>query len=207
MQIQASGRAVGAWQSMTQPNYSARSGFDVTQLIEKEDTDLDGKLSLEETSLSQDMFSSADADSDGLLSTDELEQMLAQMPPPPSMAGMNEGMLPPEKMGSTPPDFESILDAEDKNKDGLVSADESALQSDMFSSFDTDGDGMISAEEYNSKSPDQTIETSPEESLTQGADLFRTMVVNAYQQALQSFFSGQTSDNQIVQSLLQETIV
>ncbi len=52
--------------------------MDIEQLFAEEDTDEDGTISAEETSLPEEMFSALDKDGDGKVTSDELEQAIAE---------------------------------------------------------------------------------------------------------------------------------
>lgn len=103
-------------------------------IVEKDDQDGDGFLSLAETPLDEDRFNEIDADGDGLISTDELsadaQKNMAEGPPP--MQGM-EGMAGGASAGSAQASSgsgdsgssdEEDYDAYDLNEDGVVSLDE-----------------------------------------------------------------------------------
>ncbi|MGE4194894.1 MAG: EF-hand domain-containing protein [Pseudodesulfovibrio sp.] len=113
-------------------NSTSDPGEFASSIVEKDDQDGDGFLSLAETRLDEDRFNKIDADSDGLISTDELsadaEARMAEGPPP--MQGM-EGMAmgdSDETQSSSGSGEESSSEEEydelDLNKDGVVSMDE-----------------------------------------------------------------------------------
>jgi Ca2+-binding EF-hand superfamily protein len=208
MNIQGIGQSYSAYYtssySSSGTQSSQGSGFtppappDAATIIENEDTNEDGVLSVEETRLTEDMFADADTDSDGTLTGEELEEMLANGPPA-GMSGMSGG----GGMGSKPMSIESIFETEDTDGDGKISAEESVLSDEMFSEIDTDQDGLLTAEE---------IETSQEnkKELTDQTQAYSSTVtqdiaMKAYQQAIQSFllsYSGETSSSDSLASVL-----
>jgi Ca2+-binding EF-hand superfamily protein len=135
-------------------------------------------ISAEESALSAEMFSTVDADQDGLVTEDEIETMMASSPPP--MMGSLAGPGP----GGGPMDAQSIVEAEDGDGDGMISAGESALSAEMFSSKDADQDGYLTVEEI-----EEDMSVRQEETAS-GQDYSRTLAVNAYQQALQAYMNG-----------------
>lgn len=93
-------------------------------ILEKDDTDGDGVLSLEETPLDADRFSEIDADEDGFITAEELsadaENHAAQGP---EAMGAGQG-APPSGSGSESSESEEEYDQYDLNEDGVVSMDE-----------------------------------------------------------------------------------
>lgn len=164
------------------------ANMDVGQLIEKDDQNADGVLSLEETPLSEDMFTSADTDGDGFLTQEEMEEMLASGPPPAMGGGMPMG----GPGGGGAPDFDSLLAEEDTDGDGTISAEESALSEEMFANFDADGDGLITQEEFDNMAPPEEIED----------DLNRNTAISAYQDAVSQFMAYQNVDENALLSTL-----
>jgi Ca2+-binding EF-hand superfamily protein len=128
------------------------------------DEDEDGSISSEEFGLDeaseevQAFFEAADSDDDGSLSTEELDavqQALAQQ-----MQQAMGGARGPGGPGGPPPgpppgeeEDEDAISALDTNGDGVVSAEEYGLDSatdevqQLFAAIDTDGDENLSAEE------------------------------------------------------------
>ncbi|MCP4023548.1 MAG: hypothetical protein GY729_17010 [Desulfobacteraceae bacterium] len=142
----------GTHGSSGQPIQSVES---VNQSIDSvagmQEANLDGVSTSDEAAAFADMFSNADTDGDSYLSQEEFEQMLTQFRPQQS-SGMRQmesgqGM---QGMGPPPPpkDFDQVLDDRDINGDGVISAEESGLTTEMFSTLDADGDGSITSQEH-----------------------------------------------------------
>lgn len=171
MDIQGIGQSyISGYQSMVNrstENASTSSTVDYSTLVDSEDANVDGVLSSDETSTSDKMSADTDSDSDGQLSLEEFEEMLSSAPPPP-MGGM----------GRRAPDSAGIIEQEDTDGDGSISAEESALSEDMFSNIDADQDGLITAEE---------IEDSFAAQAESQSSLTGTLAGNAYMEAIQSF--------------------
>ncbi len=201
MNIQGIGQVFTAYQPQTVSSDTQASGFDVQRIISEEDSNGDGFLTIDETALSEDMFANADTDADDQLSSDELEDMLAQAPPPPPMTGdMPSG-------GQDGMDMDALFAEEDTDGDGTISQEESALSEDMFSDFDADGDGLLTAEEIEAMAPPaqppeggtmmpgkegdslydtliSALESSEQTGRENEQNLLQTMAMNAYQNTL-----------------------
>jgi len=95
MNIQGIGQSFSAYPSMSmRGSQGMNRGFEppsADSIMEKDDANLDGVLTVDETPMSEEMFSDSDSDSDGQLNTQELEDMLSNGPPP-MMGGMGQGM-------------------------------------------------------------------------------------------------------------------
>ncbi len=102
--------------------------LDPSALIDRLDTDGDGKISAAEFKGPADHFTRMDTDGDGYLTEEELKN---GRPGPP------RGGNPFEK--------------DDADGDGKVSAEEFSGPSDLFERLDTDGDGYITQEEIRSQ--------------------------------------------------------
>lgn len=118
----------------------------ISRIMEEEDKDGDGVISATESRLDSKRFGEIDTDGDGVLTTEELqssfEKRQAEMGGMPRIAGMPGGPPPdPAEMAAR------ILEEEDTNGDGLISADEARIDSERFGEIDSDGDGLLTAEE------------------------------------------------------------
>jgi len=134
----------------------------VSQIMEASDVDGSSSLSIEELGLSQEDFSSYDTDSNGSLSADELETTLSskldamknQELTPQSFASflsdLGVDVPPPPSQGKGPNASQiasDVFSTKDSNEDGLMTIDELGISSELFTSLDTDQDGSITQEE------------------------------------------------------------
>ena len=150
--------------------------MDVSTIFQNDDANEDGVLSVEETKLTEEMFADADSDSDGLLTTEEVEEMLGAMGGPGMMKGPPPGGAP---------DIDAIFEEEDKDGDGMISVQDSALSSEMFSNIDGDGDGYITTEEIENSLPASDAQkTGQTSAFVQDPNTFLAMA--AYHNAMQS---------------------
>ena len=131
------------------------------------DLDQDGtsSLSLEESGLSESLFTAADADGDGQISAEELADALAQersqmmagsatssasllgtllSQAGVSMPAAGQGQMPPPDEGEMADDIISQLDGDG---DSALSLEESGLSEEVFNQIDADGDGVVSSQE------------------------------------------------------------
>ncbi len=126
-----------------------------SSILEQDDADGDGVLSLDETPLDEETFNSIDADGDGSITAEELSaDMEANMaegsaPPPP----------PPNSEMSTDELASSILESTDTDDDSLLSLNETGLDEDTFNAIDSDGDGSLTADELSAYIEEQIAET------------------------------------------------
>lgn len=194
MNIQGMGQQITAWQTTTMSqNQGKASQMDAATLFSKDDANADGVLSIDETPLSEDMFSDADTDADGSLTLEEMEEMLASAPPP--MMGPPPGGGGMEGSGGM--NFASLLEAEDSDEEGTIRTEETSFSQEIFSALDTNQDGTILAEELAQAVSGGNLS----ENQTQTRNFNQTTAISAYQEAINSFLSemasgsaGSTSD-------------
>lgn len=118
--------------STSPPDPSEMAG----RMVQEMDSDGDGLLSTSEINVDQAALTSADSDGDGKLSEAELIGMMNSMGPPPMAGGQGmAGGRGAGGSGGAPPDA-----------------------SEMFSSLDTDGDGVISQAEFLAGRPEDVSE-------------------------------------------------
>ena len=121
--LSGSATSVGLAEMMQAARKNSKpSSDDIAQsIVEKDDTDGDGLLSLSETPLEEDRFNEIDADGDGFISTEELsagaEQNMAAGGMPPQGGGASASSGSGE---STDEDYDTY----DLNEDGVVTLDE-----------------------------------------------------------------------------------
>jgi Ca2+-binding EF-hand superfamily protein len=155
------------------------SSFDpssVDSIMENDDANLDGVLTVDETPMSEEMSSDADSDSDGQLNTRELEEMLSNGPPPMMGGGMGGA--------------QSILDAEDTDEDGSISSEESSLSSEVFSLLDTNEDGVISQDEIEAARPDRQENMNMAQGLSSNQTVSQDQAINVYRQVMESVMTN-----------------
>ncbi len=109
MNIQGIGQVFTAYQPESVSSDTQSLEYDVQSIISEEDSNGDGFLTIDETVLSEDMFSDFDADGDGLLTAEEIEAM-----EPPAQPPEGGDMVPGEE--------------DDSAYDTLISALESSEQ-------------------------------------------------------------------------------
>lgn len=129
-------------------------------MISQNDTNNDNSLSIDELDIEESLFSSIDSDSDGLLTKNEIATAIDsalsdfgdEMPSKEEFSSILSELglelpEPPEKPNSE--DFVSeLMSTYDTDGDSLLSADEvSILTDEEFSALDTDEDGSISEDE------------------------------------------------------------
>lgn len=126
-------------------NTGASSDEIAASILDKDDADGDGLLSLEETPLDEERFSAIDTDGDGFISAEELSAD-AQARQAERDSFMNQ--LGVQMQGTdTESMVSSIFANDDADGDGLLSLNETPLDEERFNSIDTDGDGYISTDE------------------------------------------------------------
>lgn len=212
MSIQGLGQSNIAYQSISmRGNQSAgASAFDpssVKSVMEKDDANQDGVLTIDETPMSEDMFADADSDSSGDLSSGELEEVFSNGPPPMMGGGPPGGMGGgPGGMGGGPPggmdatglsELEALLAEEDTDEDGSISAEETSLVDEIFSQLDLDQDGLLSQDEIQQGMDEHEARVNN----TQGASQMtftQNSATQAYQTAMNSLmtdFTGSYNDS------------
>lgn len=201
MNIQGIGQSCSCYQPMQMRGAGSMSGgfnppdIEASNILDREDANLDGVITADESLLSEDMFSNADSDEDGQLTTGELEEMLlANGPPMNRMPGMG-GEPPPKGSG-----VDRILAQEDQDGDGTISWEESSLSDEKFSIIDENQDGIITVEEIEKSKgnkPQQMDGGMP------GSDPSMTLdqqtALDAYNTAMQSIiniYSGNQDSSQ-----------
>ncbi|WP_320034042.1 hypothetical protein [Halarcobacter sp.] len=130
-----------------------------TDIISQNDSDSNESLSIEELDISEDLFSSLDNDSDGLVTQNEIASAIDselssydQMPNPEEFATLlsNLGLEMPE-LPEKPQNNQlatELMSTYDTDGDSLLSSDEvSILNEEEFSALDSDGDGSITTDE------------------------------------------------------------
>lgn len=194
MNIQGIGQSFSAYQSMsTRSSQGVSSSFEppsADSIMESDDANLDGVLTVDETPMSEEMFSDADSDSDGQLNTSELEEMLSNGPPPPPMmgGGGDQGMKGGGMGGA-----QSIMDAEDTDEDGSISSEESSLSSEVFSLLDTNKDGVISQDEIEAAQADKQEDMTMMQGLSSNQTVSQDQAINVYRQVMESLMTNFSS--------------
>ena len=103
------------------------------QMFQNKDADGNGGLSIEEMSMSEDIFAKIDTNEDGLADKDELKAFF------PSAQFDRMGIDMSEKIAE-----------KDANGDGLLSMDEvGGMPEQMFNKIDANGDGQLEEKELN----------------------------------------------------------
>jgi len=126
-------------------------------ILEQDDADGDGLLSLSETSLDEDRFNEIDSDGDGYISAEELSaDAKSHMQQNAAMGQLSVLM----QSGNSDEIAASILEKDDEDGDGLLSLSETSLDEDRFNEIDSDGDGYISAEELSADMQENMAEGS-----------------------------------------------
>ncbi len=145
-------------------NRSSRTGGEssddiAASIINKDDADGDGLLSLSETPLDEERFSAIDSDGDGFISAEELsadaQSRQQNMNSLVSELAMRMQGMDPDEMA------ESIVAKDDADGDGVLSLDETPLDEDRFNSIDADGDGYISAAELSADAQENMEQGAP----------------------------------------------
>lgn len=137
------------------------------KIIEREDKDGDGKISTQESRVDSDRFNEIDTDGDGLITSEELQASaksrendqlskgMMSMQSMGGMQGMGGGMQGVGGMQGPPPGgppsaseiASSVMESADSDSDGVLSVNETGLDSTDFNTLDTDGDGKVTTDE------------------------------------------------------------
>ncbi len=129
--------------SVSQSDQSDMAKQFASRLVQDRDADGDGSLSSEEIGVEQDLLSQADTDGDGKLSESELVGLMNMMgPPPPPMDDV--GMSQASTGGST-------------------SSEAGQGLSSLFSQLDTNGDGLVSEDEFLAGRPEEVTAEQAQE--------------------------------------------
>ncbi|WP_187170413.1 EF-hand domain-containing protein [Salidesulfovibrio onnuriiensis] len=128
-------------------------------IIQKDDADGDGLLSLEETPLDEERFTAIDTDGDGFISAEELSADAQKR-----QQAMNEmfGQVNMKMQGVDPAEMAaSIVEHDDTDGDGVLSLSETPLDEERFNAIDADGDGFITTEELSADMEENMAEGAP----------------------------------------------
>ncbi len=208
MNIQGIGQSFGMFSSSAMSgSRRAGPGFDPPQppdaetIMEQDDADQDGQLTIDETPLTEEIFSDADTDGDGYLSSAELDEFITSRPPP---MGGPEGMGPPPE----PMDASSIMKNEDTDADGSISLEESSLPDSVFSLLDTNQDGQISLEELEAANVENESNSQAGSGQESSRKLRFDLAMDAYQKSVTGYMGslGQTGESGMFQNLFTDLI-
>jgi Ca2+-binding EF-hand superfamily protein len=203
MSIQGLGQSSFAYQSMNMSKSQSTdsSSFDsasIESIMESDDANQDGVLTIDETPMSEDMFADADTDSSGDLSSEELEEVFSNDPPP-------MGPPPPssETESTEASELEALLAEEDTDGDGSISAEETSLASEIFSQLDLDEDGLLSQDEIQQGMDEHEARMSSSEGTSQ-TSLTQSSATQAYAAAMESIMTNLTGsyDDSVMSSFM-----
>lgn len=159
----AASQLYGQMQNVQRKEPPSASDF-ASQIMQNSDSDEDSLLDISEIGLDEESFASFDSDGDGSLSSSELEEGIAS-----KLQDMKDSNASPEEFGQflsslglevppPPPPMPNtsnmaseLFSSKDSDEDGLLSLDELGISEDLFSSMDSDEDGMVSQEELEEK--------------------------------------------------------
>jgi len=125
-----------------------RGGPSFEEVVSRHDADGDGKLSIDEVSISEEAFAKADANGDGVIDQTEFDDggnkiigddLRSQDEFPP--------MGPPPERASEP-SFGEVVSRHDADGDGTLSIDELGCTEEAFAEADANGDGVIDQTEF-----------------------------------------------------------
>lgn len=153
------------------------------------DTDGNGSLSLEESGLSEEIFTKMDANGDGQLDENDRDAHMAQGPPPP----------PPPPGSGDQTDVSSLIESLDTNGDGVISEEESGLESELFGQIDSDGDGLLTQVEMENHAAAMLGDTESVDLQAASESLMSNYGLGAYQaqsdMSLLNTLFGQDNDS------------
>lgn len=209
MSIQGLGQSFAIYQSMGRSGNQSVGGSSfeppsAESIMETDDANQDGALTIDETPMSEDMFANADSDSNGELSYDELEEVFSSGPPP--MMGGGPGGPPPMMGGSTDDtelsELEALLAEEDTDEDGSISAEESSLASEIFSQLDLDQDGQLSQDEIQQGMDEHEARMANGQGASQS--LTQSSASQAYQTVMESLMTNLTGsyNNSVISNFI-----
>lgn len=130
-----------------------------TQVFENSDSNEDGLLSIDELGLDEETFSSMDSDGDGSLSSSkietsissQLESMKNQTSSPQQfgdfLTSLGLEVPPPPGMQGVQNIASDIFSSKDSDEDGLLTLEELGIDEELFNTIDSDGDGRVNQEE------------------------------------------------------------
>ncbi len=172
----------------------------VSKIMEKDDANGDGVLSADETKLDSEQFGALDTDGNGSLTTEEL---LASFPP-------RTDRMPP--MFGQQLDFaqiaSKIIENEDSNGDGVISASETRLDSERFNTIDSDGNGAITSEELQADFEARQAERAQQMPADAGAgSSIHSLLESLSQNEASSAYAGQNWLYQMLQTSSQNLAV
>lgn len=162
MNISTSGYSSIMQSTSMQPPKGPSATQLTSEVMEVSDIDGDSLLSIDELGVSAELFSSFDSDGDGSVSSDELEDTLSS-----KLDSIKNQELTPQEFGSflselglevpPPPQQQGqpnatqmasdIFSSNDTDEDGLLSLSELNISEELFTSLDADEDGSITQEE------------------------------------------------------------
>ncbi len=111
--------------------------------------------------------------------------------------GMQGGGFDPSGMTA-----DKIIEKEDADGDGKISAEESLLPDDLFAEIDADQDGFLTTEEIEKSRENKPEPPDRTKTQTSGTAVTSDVAIKAYQQALQSFLLNYTGDGSSLTSIL-----
>ena len=141
------------------------TGLAAAKYVKENDKDNNGVLTSDEVTLSAEAYAKLDADSDGKVTKDEMKTALAgkddEIFQYYKNGGANSGTADPTASLLTSSNASStsaysnlaastFMKSMDKNSDGVLSADEISLSTDIFSEIDKDSSGQVTASELKS---------------------------------------------------------